>query len=46
MVSSSHDYIKKSSSEIEFVVEVPADEKAVVCFEYRIDRRLEITLKR
>ena len=46
MVSSSHDYIKKSSSEIEFVVEVPANGKAVVCFEYRIDRRLEITLKR
>lgn len=45
MISSSHEYIKKSSHEIEFALEVPANENAVVCFEYRVDRRLEITLK-
>jgi hypothetical protein len=45
MVYSSHDYIKKSSSEVEFVVEVPADSEAKICFEYKIDKRIEITLR-
>ena len=45
IVSSSHEYIRKSSNDIEFVVNVPADGEEKVCFEYRIDKRIEITWK-
>ena len=46
IVSSSHEYIRKSSNDIEFVVNVPADGEEKVCFEYRIDKRIEITWKK
>ena len=32
IVSSSHEYIRKSSNDIEFVVNVPADGEEKVCF--------------
>lgn len=46
MVESSHDYIKKSSDRIEFVVNVKADSEEKVSFEYKIDRRQEVILKK
>ncbi|NLO82050.1 MAG: DUF4139 domain-containing protein [Clostridiales bacterium] len=46
MVSSSHDYVKKSSDTIEFVVDVPADSEVKVSFEYRVDKRIEISWKK
>ncbi|WP_040214907.1 DUF4139 domain-containing protein [Clostridium polynesiense] len=41
MVYSTHEYSKKSSSLIEFMVEVPAGESVTVEFEYKINRRKE-----
>ncbi|HHW47465.1 MAG TPA: DUF4139 domain-containing protein [Clostridiaceae bacterium] len=46
MVSSTHDYNKKTSRMIEFIVNVPADSETKVEFEYKIDRRTEIFVKR
>ncbi|MCM8901556.1 DUF4139 domain-containing protein [Caldicoprobacter algeriensis] len=46
MVSSSHDYVKKSSDKIEFVVSVPADDEIKVSFEYKVDRRIEVMLRK
>lgn len=45
MVSSSHDYNKKTSGLIEFSVNVLADSETKVCFEYKIDRRTEVIVK-
>ncbi len=44
MVSSTHEYEKKTSNLIAFTVNVPADSKLQVCFEYRVDRRLQVTI--
>jgi hypothetical protein len=46
MVYSSHDYIKNAASWLEFVVNVPADSEEKISFEYKIDRREEIFLKK
>ncbi|NTW73046.1 MAG: DUF4139 domain-containing protein [Eubacteriaceae bacterium] len=46
MVSSTHKYKKKSANLIEFVVNVPADAEIVVKFEYKIDIRKEIIIKK
>lgn len=44
MVFSSHDYSKKSSNLIEFVVDLPADSEVKVCFKYKIDRRIDVVI--
>lgn len=46
MVSSSHAYTKKSSTTIEYVINVPADSAIKVEFEYKVDRRTEVVVKR
>lgn len=46
MVVSSHDYISKVSDRIEFVVNVPADTDEKVSFDYKIDKREEIIVKK
>lgn len=46
MVSATHAYSKKSLSLIEFSVNVPADSEVKVEFEYKIDRRTEIVIKK
>jgi len=46
MVALSHDYIRKASDRIEFVINVPADTEEKIFFEYKIDRREEIVLKK
>ncbi len=46
MVSSTHDYNRKTSGLIEFTVNVPADSETKVEFEYKIDRRTEIIVKK
>ena len=46
MVRSTHEYSKKSSRLIEFIVNVPADNEIKVEFEYKIDRRTEVFVKR
>lgn len=39
MISASHEYVKKSSELIEFIVTVPADSELKVEYEYKIDQR-------
>lgn len=46
MVSSTHDYTKKASGLIEFKINVEADHEVKVVFEYRIDRRTEVVIKK
>ncbi len=46
MVTSSHAYTKKSSNTIEYVINVPADSEVKVEFEYKVDRRTEVVVKR
>jgi len=46
MVMSSHEHIKKSSNQIEYNIVVRADSEAKVEFEYRIDRRSEVIIKK
>jgi hypothetical protein len=46
MVSSTHDYNKKTSGLIEFSVNVSADIEIKVEFEYKIDRRTEVVVKK
>ncbi len=46
MVSSTHEYTEKTSAVIEFSVNVPAEDEVKVSFEYKIDRRTEIVVKR
>lgn len=46
MVSSTHEYTKKASGLIEFSVNVPADSEIKVDFEYKIDRRTEVIVKK
>ena len=46
MVSSTHDYNKKESWLLEYSVSVPADSEIKVCFEYKIDRRTEVVVKK
>lgn len=46
MVSSTHDYNKKESWLLEFSVSVPTDSEIKVCFEYKIDRRTEVVVKK
>lgn len=46
MVKSSHEYTKSSSNQIEYTINVPADSETKVDFEYRIDRRTEVVIKK
>ena len=46
MVKSSHEYTKSSSNQIEYTIIVPADSETKVEFEYRIDRRTEVVIKK
>ncbi len=46
MVISSHEYVKKTSTQIEYTIIVPADSETKVEFEYRIDRRIEMVIKK
>lgn len=46
MVASSHEFNKKTSGLIEFSVTVPADSEIIVSFEYKIDRRTEVVVKK
>lgn len=45
MVSSSHEYTKKTSRQAEFRVLVLPDSEMKVCFEYKVDRRTEVVLR-
>jgi hypothetical protein len=46
MVYATHEYSKKTSGLIEFSVNVPADSEVKVEFEYKIDRRTEVIVKK
>ena len=46
MVTSSHEYAKLASNQIEYTIIVPADSAMKVEFEYRIDRRTEVVIKK
>ena len=46
MVASSHDYKKRTSGLIEFSITVQADSETIVSFEYKIDRRTEVVVKK
>ncbi|KUO71706.1 MAG: hypothetical protein APF77_07835 [Clostridia bacterium BRH_c25] len=46
MVSSTHDYVKKISGLLEFSVNVSADSETKVEFEYKVDRRTEVVIKK
>ncbi len=45
MVQSSHDYETISSREIRYVVQVPAGQTVTVRYLYKVDRRVELTVK-
>jgi hypothetical protein len=44
MVSTTLDYNKKESGTLEFIVKTEANSEAKVCFEYKLDRRIDILL--
>lgn len=46
MVYSSHEYKIRTSDSIEFCLDIPADSEAKVAFEYKVDRRKEIIIKK
>ena len=46
MVSSTYEYLKKTSELIEFTINAPADSEVTVEFEYKIDRRTEVVVKK
>lgn len=46
MVSTTHEYSEKSSGLIEFCINVPADGEVKAEFEYKIDRRAEVVIKK
>jgi hypothetical protein len=46
MVYATHEYSKKTSGLIEFSVNVPADSEIKVEFEYKIDRRTEVVVRK
>lgn len=46
MISSTHEYTMKTSGSVEFIVNLLADSETKVCFEYKIDRRSEVVVKR
>lgn len=46
MISSTHHYKKRESETIEFIIDMQANSKNIICFEYKIDRRAEILVKR
>lgn len=45
MVDSSHDYSKKTSTQLEYRFSLPADSEVKVQFEYKVDRRTEVVVK-
>lgn len=46
MVSSTHDYTKKTSGLLEFSLIVPENSEAKICFEYKVDRRTEVVVRK
>ena len=46
MVKSSHEFIKKTATQLEYRLSVPADSEVIVRFEYKIDRRAEVVVKK
>jgi len=46
MVATTHDYLKKAVNLIKFIVNAPADSEIKVEFEYKVDHRTGITIKR
>lgn len=46
MVESSHTYTKRSSTQLEYQITVAANNEALVRFEYKIDRRTEVVVKK
>lgn len=46
MVDSSHDYSKKTSTQLEYRFSVLADSEVKVKFEYKVDRRSEVVIKK
>ena len=46
MVSTSHDYITKTSRQVQFVVNALADSETKVAFQYKVDRRTEVIIKK
>ena len=46
MVKSSHEFIKKTATQLEYRLSVPADSEVLVRFEYKIDRRTEVIVKK
>lgn len=46
MVESSHAYSKKTSTQLEYRIIVPAESEVKVQFEYKVDRRSEVILKK
>ena len=46
MVESSHEFIQKTAIQLEYRLSLPADSEALVQFEYKIDRRTEVVVKK
>lgn len=46
MVNTSHEYVKISATQIEYRVFVPAEGEVAVEFEYKVDRRIEVNIKK
>jgi len=45
MVSSTHEFNKKSSRKLEYIIDIEADGEEVIEFEYKIDMRTELIIK-
>jgi len=46
MVASSHDYTKRTATQLEYQIKVAANNEILVRFEYKIDRRTEVVVKK
>ena len=46
MISATHKYSKRTSGMVEFSVDVLAESELKVCFEYKMNRRAEVVVKR
>lgn len=46
MVESSHEFTKKTATQLEYRLSVPAASEVLVQFEYKIDRRTEVVVKK
>lgn len=45
-LSLSHEFIKKTATQLEYRLSVPADSEVIIQFEYKIDRHTEVVIEK